>query len=71
MEYAKDEFFKIDYKTNCIRMKGENKTEATVKKIIKKMCTNKLLTTSVIAFIIFSLVNFIMIYNFMRILQNI
>jgi len=69
MEYAKDEIFQIRYNTklNRLEMKGEGWTSKLVK-IIKR---HKLLTTTVIAFGLFSTINIIMIYSFMNILQNV
>lgn len=69
MEYAKDEIFQIRYNTklNRLQMKGECWTS----KLAKTMKRHKLLTTTIIAFGLFSTINIIMIYSFMNILQNI
>lgn len=69
MEYAKDGFMQIKYnsKLNKIELKKENWT-SKVYKTIKK---HKLITTVIIAFGMFSTLNAIMIYNFMKIMQNI
>ena len=69
MEYAKDEIFQIHYNTklNRLEMKGESWTSRLIKKIKK----HKLLTTTIIAFIMFATINLVMIYSFMKILQNI
>ena len=69
MEYAKDEIFQIRYNTelNRLQMKGEGWT-SKLSKMIKR---HKLLTTTVIAFGLFSTINIIMIYSFMNILQNV
>ncbi len=49
----------------------ENKIKGKRDNIWKTIQKHKLLTTTVSSFILFSLLNFIMIYNFMKILQNI
>ena len=69
MEYAKDEIFQIRYNTklNRLQMKGE----AWTSKLSKIMKRHKLLTTTLIAFGLFSTINIIMIYSFINILQNI
>lgn len=68
MEYAKNDVFNIRYNTklNRLQIEGENWTS----KLYKKMKRHKLLTTTIIAFGMFSTINLIMIYNFMKILQN-
>ena len=69
MEYAKDEIFQVRYNTNLNRMQiGQERWTNRLLKAIKK---HKLITTTVIAFIMFSIINIIMIYNFIIILQNI
>ena len=49
----------------------ENKIKRKIDNIWKTIQNHKLLTITVSSFILFSLLNFIMIYNFMKILQNI
>ena len=68
MEYAKDDFFKIRYNTklNKLQIKKENWTS----RIYQKIKAHKLITTAILAFILFSTINIIMIYNFMKILQH-
>lgn len=68
MEYAKDNIFRIRYNTNLNRLQIE---ERWTSKLMKKIHNHKLLTTVIIAFIMFSALNIVMIYSFMRILQNI
>lgn len=69
MEYAKDEIFQVRYNTNLNRLQiGQERWTNRLLKAIKK---HKLITTTVIAFIMFSTINIIMIYNFIIILQNI
>lgn len=69
MEYAKDEIFQIRYHTklNKLEMGEENWTS----RLYKKIKRHKLLTTTVIAFFMFAVINLVMIVSFMRILQNI
>lgn len=69
MEYAKDEMFKIRYNTklNRLQMKGENWTS----RLYKKIRRHRLLTTTIIAFLMFATINMVMICSFMKILQNI
>ncbi len=69
MEYAKDEIFQIRYNTKLDRL--EMKGESWTSRICKKMKRHKLLTTTIIAFFMFATINFVMISNFMKILQNI
>ena len=67
MEYAKDEIFQIRYNTklNTLQMK-----EGWTSKFYKKIKKHKFLTAIIIAFLLFSIMNIIMINSFMRILQN-
>lgn len=69
MEYAKDEVFQIRYSTklNRLEMTKEGWTSRTYQRIKR----HKLLTTVVIAFFTFATINFFMICNFMKILQNV
>lgn len=69
MEYAKDVFFKVRYNTNLNRLQIEK--ERWTSKLLKKIKNHKLLTTVIIAFFMFSTLNIVMIYSFMKILQNI
>ena len=69
MEYAKDEMFQIRYNTKLNRLQIKN--ESWTSRIYKKIKNDKLLTTVIIALIIFSTANIIMIYNFIEILQNV
>ena len=69
MEYTKDVFFKINYNTNFNKIQKEE--EKWTSRLLKKIQDHKLLTTVVITFVMFSIVNIIMIYSFMQILQNI
>jgi len=69
MEYAKDEVFQIRYNTNLNRLQIGN--ERWTSRLLKSIKKHKLITTTVIAFVMFSTANIIMIFNFMKILQNI
>lgn len=69
MEYAKDEFFQVSYHTNLNRL--ERKEEGWTSKLWRKVKRHKLLTTTIIAFLVFATFNIVMIYHFMRILQSI
>ncbi len=69
MEYAKDEMFEVRYNTKLDRL--VIKKERLRSKVWRKIKKHKLLSITVSSFILFSIVNFIMIYNFMKILQNI
>ncbi len=47
------------------------KDETWTSKVFEKIKAHKLITTVVVALLLFSTINIIMIYNFMSILQNI
>lgn len=69
MEYAKDEIFQVRYNTKLNRLEiGE---QNWMIRLCQKIKRHKLLTTAMIAFIMFATINMVMISNFMRILQNI
>lgn len=61
----------MDTSDNMTLKIKENKIKRKIDNIWKTIQNHKLLTTTVSSFILFSLLNFIMIYNFMKILQNI
>ena len=69
MEYAKNEFFQVSYHTNLNRL--EMKGESWTSKLWRKVKKHKLLTTTIVAFFAFAILNVVMIYSFMRILQSI
>ena len=69
MEYAKDEVFQISYATKLNRLKGEE--QSWTSRLCKKVKIHKLITTTIIAFLMFATCNLIMICDFMKILQNI
>ena len=68
MEYAKDEGFQITYNTKLNRL--ENMRENGTSRWHEKIKEHKLLTTAIITFLMFSTINVVMIYSFMKILQN-
>lgn len=68
MEYAKDEVFQIRYNTNLNRLQiGSDRWTSRLLKTVRR---HKLITTVIITLMIFGVANVIMIYNFMKILQN-
>ena len=69
MEYAKEKFFEVMYNTKLEKL--VIKKERLVSKIKRFIKTHKFITTVGMAFAMFSAVNVIMIYSFMKILQNI
>ena len=69
MEYAKDEIFNIRYNTRLNRL--EIKNESWTSKFTKFFKKHMLLNIFLIAFILLSSINFLLIYNFMAILTNI
>ena len=68
MEYAKDEFFKIRYNTKVNRF--QMRKEAYISKIYEKIKSHKFISTIILVFFMFSTINIIMIYNFIKILQG-
>lgn len=69
MEYAKDDVFQIRCNTKLNRL--DIKEESWTNRLYKKMKKHKLITMTIIAFVMFATINIIMICNFMKILQNI
>lgn len=69
MEYAKDEVFRVSYHTDLNRLEG--KKEKWTSRWANKLKKHKLMTTVMIAFFMFALINLVMIGNFIRILQNV
>ena len=68
MEYAKDEIFNIKYNAKLDRL--EVKSNTNLNRIWRGIKHHKLITTAILAFVIFSSINIIMIWSFMNILQN-
>lgn len=69
MEYAKDEIFIVKYNTSLNKLGAED--EKWTSRIIRKIQYHKLFTTVIIALFLFSFLNMVLIYSFMKILQNI
>ena len=69
METTKEEIFKIIYNEKLDKLQIQNHN--VLKKIAKNIKRHKIITTSIIALIAFSMINTIMIYNFLQILQRI
>lgn len=69
MECAKEKFFEVMYNTKLNKL--VIKKERWISKIRRVLKTHKFITTVSITFVMFSIANIIMIYNFMKILQNI
>lgn len=69
MEYTKDVFFKIRYNSDLNKLKIEK--ERWTSRLTKTIKNHKLLTTTIVAFFMFSTLNIIMIYSFMKVLTNI
>lgn len=69
METTKEEMFKITYNEKLDKLQIKNNN--IIKNIVKKIKKHKIITTSIIALIAFSIANTIMIYNFLQILQTI
>ena len=67
MEYAKDEIFQISYNERKDRLEIKHKN--WTRKMKEKIKQNKLLSTVIISFMLFSGINIIMIYNFINILR--
>ena len=69
MEYAKENLFEVRYDTKLDRLVIKKPRFRT--KLLRAIKTHKIITTISIAFIMLSTFNFIMIFSFMKILQNI
>ena len=69
MEYTKDVFFKIRYNSDLNKLQIEK--ERWTSRLTKTIKNHKLLTTTIVAFFMFSTLNIIMIYSFMKVLTNI
>ena len=69
MEYAKDEILEMGYCTKLNRI--ERKDEPWISSFSKRVKRHKLLSCVVIAFFMFTSMNLVMLYSFMKILQNI
>ena len=69
MEYAKDEVFKIMY-TSMVNNIEERK-ENIFGKLKKKIKRNKILTICIMAFLVTTILDILMVHHFMDILQNV
>lgn len=68
MEYAKDEIFNIKYNAKLDKL--EMKSNTRLNRMWRRIKHHKLMTTVMLAFVIFSMINVAMIWSFMNILQN-
>lgn len=69
MEYVKSDFFNVRYNTELNRL--EFKKESWTSRLKTRIKKHKIITMAVISFAMFSTLNAIMIYNFMKILQSV
>ncbi len=69
MEIAKEKWYEVKYNTKLDRL--VIRKQSLISKFFRKMKTHKFITTTIIAFFSFSILNVIMIYSFLEILQNI
>lgn len=69
MEYAKEKFYEVMYNTRLDKL--FIRKERWISKIKRFIRTHKFITTTSIAFTVFSIANIIMINSFFNILQNI
>lgn len=68
MEFSKENSFKIGYSSVFAEPKVKNKIRTSILKFIKE---NKIISFTLIIFLIASCFNFILVYNFIRILETI
>lgn len=68
MEFAKDEIFNIRYNTELNRLEKAKKNKTS--RLVNAMKKHKLISMCITTLIVFSCLNFFLIYNFMKILQN-
>ena len=69
MEYAKDEIFKITYNSKVNRLQIPKENWRT--KIAQKIKRHKWISLITILLVMFSCINFFLIFNFMKILTSI
>ena len=69
MELAKNHFFEVKYNTKLDKL--EIQRESWISKLSKTIKRHKIISTITIAFLMFSTLNIVMIFSFMKILQNI
>lgn len=68
MEFAKDEIFNITYNTKLNRL--EIKQKSLISRFNKFLKNHLIFSITVMSFIIFSIIDFLLIYNIMNILEN-
>ena len=68
MEITKEDFKKMGYNTTIKKVIIK---ESWTSKVFRKIQENKFISTVVLAFIMFSILNIAMICSFMKVLQNI
>ena len=68
MEISKENIFKVNYTSVLEETKKEEKSRTSILKFIKE---NKIISFTFIIFLIASCFNFILVYNFIRILETI
>lgn len=68
MEISKENIFKVNYTSVLGETKKEEKSRTSILKFIKE---NKIISFTFIIFLIASCFNFILVYNFIRILETI
>ncbi len=69
MEFAKDEIFNITYNTKLNRL--EIKQKSLISRFNKFLKNHIIFSITIISFIIFSIIDFLLIYNIINILENI
>ncbi len=66
MEISKENVFKVEY-TSVLGGKTRRNSTSKIKKFIK---SNKIISITILIFIMCFSINIILIYNFMKILEN-
>lgn len=69
MKGTEEKLFEVMYDTKKDRLVLRKQT--WIRKMMRKIKTHKLITTIAMAFFMFATLNVVMIYNFMKLLQNI
>ena len=64
-----ENIFNVNYDTKLDKLEIQKRNK--VNKIFKRIYNNKFISLIVTSFIVFSIINFYMIYSFMKILENI
>lgn len=68
MIYANDEIFNIGYNSKLDRLEIRDKRKTNI--IKKFLINNRIITTLILLFIMFCILNSILIYTFMQLLKN-